>query len=93
MKTENVDLYNKALSFFGYDAQEKMLFEECSELVFALCKHSRGLGSIRSIITELADVHIMVEQMALFYGMERFTEEKNRKINRLKERLNFNPNY
>lgn len=92
MKTENVDLYNKALFIYGYNAQEKMVIEECSELIFALCKHSRGQNTNQDIITELADVHIMVEQMALFYGMEEFTKEKNRKINRLKERLTFNPN-
>ena len=92
MKTENVDLYNKALSFYGYDAQEKMVIEECSELLFALCKHSRNQCTDDDIITELADVHIMVEQMAVRYGIKRFTTEKKRKINRLKERLDLYTN-
>lgn len=40
------------------------------------------------ILTELADVHIMVEQMAYFFGWEEFEAEKKRKLARLEERLN-----
>jgi NTP pyrophosphatase (non-canonical NTP hydrolase) len=56
-------------------------------LLNALAKHIRGRGSFDELNTELADVSIMVEQIARFYGWEEFLEERVRKIERLKNRL------
>lgn len=82
------ELYLKALELYGIVAQEWMLVEECGELLNALAKLRRGRASKNEILTELADVHIMVEQMALFFGFEDFRLEKEVKLARLKERLN-----
>lgn len=86
-EVKQLNLYNKALARYGIDAQKLMVVEECGELLNALAKLSRGRASIEELITELADVHIMVEQMALYYGWAEFQEEKERKLERLQQRL------
>ena len=82
-----IDIYKKALSKYGICLQRWVLVEECGELLNAISKMQRGRARKADIITELADVHIMVEQMALYYGWEDFLKEKEYKISRLKERL------
>ena len=67
--------------------QVLMVGEECGELLSALSKYNRGRIETPDVITELADVSIMVEQMAEFLGYEDFEKEKERKLERLKERL------
>lgn len=84
---KQLDLYNKALKRYGIDAQKLMVVEECGELLNALAKTYRGRASIEELVTELADVHIMVEQMALYYGWAKFQKEKERKLERLHQRL------
>lgn len=88
MKQKNkIEIYNTALYNYGIISQQFMLFEEIGELLNAIAKTKRGRSTKEDIITELADVHIMVEQMALFYGWEDFLKEKELKLNRLKDRL------
>lgn len=88
MEKTFVDLYFKAIGQYGIVAQEWMLVEECGEMLNAFAKLRRGRASKDDVITELADVHIMVEQMACFFGLEEFKAEKERKLARLEERLN-----
>lgn len=89
MKNEDLEIYKKALSTYGINKQEWMLVEECGELLNALAKFDRARGSIEELNTELADVSIMVEQIAMFYGWEEFLKERERKIERLKNRLEY----
>ncbi len=88
MEKKNVELYNRTLNNYGIVNQEWMLVEECGELMNAFAKLRRGRASKEDILTELADVHIMIEQMACFFGLEEFQAEKERKLARLEERLN-----
>ena len=67
-----------------------MAIEECAELTNALAKLARGRVSQADIITELADVSIMVDQLAIFFGEKAFAEERSRKVRRLEERLEKN---
>lgn len=80
-------MYNKVLNKYGIIAQMWMLVEECGELLDAIAKLKRGRASMENIITELADVHIMIEQMACYFDLEEFQAEKERKLARLEERL------
>lgn len=80
-------LFNKALVEYGIGSQKMMAIEECAELTNALAKLARGRVSQADIITELADVSIMVDQLAIFFGENVFIEERNRKMRRLEERL------
>lgn len=81
------NLFNKTLVEYGISSQKMMAIEECAELQNALAKLARGRVSTQDIITELADVSIMVDQLALFFGEKAFAEERNRKVRRLEERL------
>ena len=80
-------LYNRAINIYGIVNQEWMLVEETGELLEAAAKLRRLRVTKEDVITELADVHIMVEQMAFFYGLDEFKAEKERKLERLEERL------
>lgn len=84
---ERRELYKKALEKYGVMPQVLMVVEECGELLSALSKYNRSRIEVPEVITELADVSIMVEQMAELLGYEEFVKEKNRKLERLKERL------
>ena len=87
-EVENKETYEEALRLWGIEDQIFMLMEETSELVNAICKLRRGRVELPDVVTELADVSIMVEQMILAFDVESaFVEEKARKIERLKERL------
>lgn len=86
-KEERITIYKKALETYGTEPQVYMVFEECGELINALAKYHRGRANERDIITELADVSIMVEQMATMINYDEYLKEKDNKIIRLKERL------
>jgi len=86
--SEKNQLFEWVLTKWGIINQVFMVMEECGELLNVLAKAKRGRASKEEIITELADVSIMVEQMAFFYGEKDFLIEKERKLQRLKERLN-----
>ena len=87
-KEERNNIYMKALEKWGANAQLTMVYEELGELATALARYERGRTTDEDVITELADVTIMCEQMALLFGQEKYEEEIENKINRLTERLN-----
>lgn len=68
-------------------AQAAMVVEECSELTNAICKFRRGRVGEDDIITEIADVMIMCEQLSNYFGKEKVALERERKLTRLEERL------
>lgn len=85
---ETTALYKKVLEAWGISDQVFMVMEETGEMLEALGKARRGrLENKMQIITELADVSIMMDQMAVYFGFDEFKAEKERKINRLSERL------
>ncbi|MBR4533909.1 MAG: hypothetical protein IKO85_05130 [Bacteroidaceae bacterium] len=86
-KQERKKIYNEAIKRYGIRNQKFMVMEECGELLNVLAKSNRSRVTIPEIITELADVSIMVEQMAFFYGWDEYLAEKVRKLERLQERL------
>ena len=86
-REERIKLYQSAIESWSLDKQILMVMEESGEMLHALAKHSRGRSTNQEIITELADVWILMEQMAVAFGWDEFQEEKERKLQRLKERL------
>lgn len=82
------EICKEAIETFGIEAQKRMLIEECGELLTAIAQEFRNRTNKEDIITELADVSIMVEQMAIAYGYDDFQTEQNIKLLRLKERIN-----
>lgn len=86
-KQERIDLYKEAIAKWGEEAQTNMLNEECGELIAAVAQFKRGRTSHHDVMTELADVSIMVEQLATMMNYDDFEKEKDRKLMRLKEKL------
>lgn len=82
------EIYRAALETFGEEAQTKMLFEEMGELMSAICKHARGRDKVAHIAEEIADVQIMLDQMAVLFGCEDEVERQKRyKLRRLEQRI------
>ena len=62
-----------ALSRYGAQAQITMAFEEMAELQDVLCKFLRGRvdgDTLANIAEEIADVGIMLDQMAIEFEVE-----------------------
>ena len=86
---EKVQIYRQAIDNWGEVSQAFMVMEEVGEMLDKMGKAHRGrLKDRMEIITELADVTIMMEQWASYFGWDEFCTEKERKLERLKERLN-----
>lgn len=66
MQTE--EIIRTAELTFGAESQKAMAIEECAELINALSKEKRGRVSDEDVITEIADVMIMCEQLAEILG-------------------------
>jgi hypothetical protein len=81
-------LYRIALSTYGAEAQTLMAMEEMAELQKELCKHARGRENRAQIAEEIADVQIMLEQMAMLHDCAGLVEGyKAQKLERLEKRL------
>lgn len=78
-----------ALSRYGAQAQITMVFEEMAELQEALCRHLRGRVIMpEHIAEELADVGIMLDQMAILFELEdEVAQQRAYKVRRLRERI------
>lgn len=76
-----------AIQEYGVESQKMMAIEECSELINALSKERRGRTNNQDVITEIADVMIMCEQLSVIYGRDKVEREINYKTARLKQRL------
>jgi NTP pyrophosphatase (non-canonical NTP hydrolase) len=90
-KESRIELYKEAINKWGEEAQVNMLNEECGELITAVAQFRRGRTSHHDVMTELADVFIMIEQMATMMNYEDFEKELDRKLIRLRdEKLKLN---
>ncbi|EEQ8682507.1 hypothetical protein GJD45_003474 [Escherichia coli] len=79
-------IYNLALKTFGPEAQALKLMEEAAELA-AAARNMNGLGNEVDLAGELADVEIIIEQFRL-NGMGLMIDfHKQKKLERLAERL------
>ena len=61
--------------------------EEMGELQQALMKQVRGCGDTDNDILELAHVEIMVAQLKLLYGTDKYNRVLEREIDRLNKRI------
>ena len=82
-----------ALSRYGAQAQITMAFEEIAELQDVLCKFLRGRvdgDTLANIAEEIADVGIMLDQMAIEFEVEdAVAEQRAHKVQRLRSRLEY----
>ena len=90
-KSERLKLYNAAITRWGIGAQKNMAYEEIGELLTALARDDRGRTTTEDLLTELADVTIMCEQLAFILGFDEYEKELDRKLIRLRdEKLHLN---
>lgn len=86
------EIEERAISTYGAPSQTDMCIEEMSKLTKAICKHRRACKNADgydethdSIIEEIADVQIMLDQMRMIFGDTSSHEEY--KLNRLWARM------
>lgn len=78
----------EALDKFGAERQIRKLTEEMAELQKAICKWQENEGDVESIAEEIADVRIMLDQMAMLFDVKKKEMEwREKKLERLAERL------
>ena len=85
-KKDRIELYKKAIDLWGVEAQRNMAFEELGELNTVLARDRRGRATKEDILSELADVTIMCEQMGYILGFENYEKAVNDKLIRLRDK-------
>ena len=81
------DIYKRAIEKWGVRLQVDQLIEECAEVIEAVSHYRRGKCSIDEVREELADLQIMLRQMRLIYGADRFDKIMAEKVNGLEAKL------
>lgn len=76
-----------AVHNYGAEHQKKKAIEEMGELITAISREQDGRATTEQVITEIADVQIMMRQLALIYGIDAVAEEIDRKQRRLLRRI------
>lgn len=85
------DVYERAIATWGPTAQLGMVQEECAELIAAIHRRQRGRCHDEDVAEEAADVWIMLEQLVRILGHELVDEALDRKLARLRSRLDASP--
>jgi NTP pyrophosphatase (non-canonical NTP hydrolase) len=86
-ESERQDLYARAISLWGANAQIRMLQEECGELVAMVNRFDRKRCGVEDVAAEVADVMILCEQARLITGGALVDEAIAFKLERLLGRV------
>lgn len=81
------NLCGRIIAKYGRRAQADKCCEEMAELATALYHFRDGKATMQDVITEIADVLFTATQMAIIFGEDAVTEELERKMDRMEERL------
>lgn len=84
----NWRLLCRVIDKFGAEHQKNKAIEEMGELITAIAREQDCRVTTRDVITEIADVQIMLHQLTLIYGPELVDKEIKAKLDRLEKRLN-----
>ena len=76
-----------AVNAWGTRSQVNMAIEECGELIVVLSHRIRGRATDLDVAGEIADVRIMLDQLALIIGKDLVTQAEEAKLDRLEERV------
>ncbi len=85
MRQYGKSLYELAIETYGEDNQKRKAVEELGELSNEILRDLDGRGDRDKIIDEISDVYIMLEQVAIMYGLT--TEETGNRVIYKHERL------
>lgn len=86
-------ILRKAIDTYGTEAQMMQCIEEMAELIQAINKYFRAntdeemAKAYISVVEEIADVQIMLEQMRIVFGDKSVDEQITAKLGRLEKRL------
>lgn len=76
-------IYRAALDKWGVEAQYDQTIEECAELIAALKHFKREKVDEEQIVSELADVTLMIGQLTWMFGEERVKAAMSQKLGKL----------
>jgi len=86
-----IEIYRRAVSYFGATKQKLKAIEEMAELIVELVKDLLGDGNPAKVIEELADVENMTVQLRIIYDEDGMVDYwKQAKMNRLAHRMEGN---
>ena len=86
-----IEIYRRAVSYFGATKQKLKAIEEMAELIVELVKDLLGDGNPAKVIEELADVENMTVQLRIIYDEDGMIDYwKQAKMNRLAHRMEGN---
>lgn len=77
-------IYRETLQKWGTEAQYDQAIEECAELIAALKHFKRNKVSEKEIISELADVTLMIGQLSWMFGQDKVDVAVLEKLEKLK---------
>lgn len=80
-----------AVHHYGAEHQKRKAIEEMGELITALAREQDGRATSEQVITEIADVHLMIRQLMIIYGLDSCLKEYDRKQRRLLRRIDKEP--
>lgn len=82
-------ILERAIETYGKDLQLTVAVEEFSELIKEICKNKRGVDNRANIVEEVADCYIMLEQLAMIFGIKpcEVNAMVGKKLERLEKRL------
>ena len=76
-------IYRSALGKWGVEAQYDQTIEECAELIAALKHFKRDKVDEEQLVSELADVTLMIGQLTWMFGEDRVKAAVARKLEKL----------
>lgn len=76
-----------AVAHYGKQHQKQKAVEEIGELLAELMREDDGRTSDARIVSEIADVMFMMEQLAVIYGRDAVADELRRKKRRTVRRI------
>ena len=77
------EVYAKTISKWGEQAQYDQTIEECAELIASLQHFARGKVGKEAVLSELADVFLMVGQLTYMFGEDQLSAAVDKKIAKL----------
>ena len=81
------EIINKAVVYFGVKNQNKKAVEELTELSLAIQHFEDGKVTKAEVVTEIADVLIMCEQLKIMYGRQAVEDQVVMKVERLEKKI------
>ncbi len=82
--TDYQAIYRATLKKWGTEAQYDQAVEECAELIAALKHFKRDRVGEAEIISELADVTLMIGQLSWMFGQDKVDAAVAEKLEKLK---------